>query len=101
MQSKILDTLPDELNNKDTIVENGCGRCNAKSCSMTGSLPCLTCSHFVTTVNHKPYFVKMIELCDTSLSKATIRHEIEDLNLIKTLYVNWLREICIKEEETE
>lgn len=101
MQSKILDTLPDELNNKDTIVENGCGRCNAKSCSMTGSLPCLTCSHFVTTVNHKPYFVKMIELCNTSLSKATIRHEIEDLNLIKTLYVNWLREICIKEEETE
>ncbi len=98
-QNKIIDSVPDELNNNDSVVENGCGRCTSKTCTMTGSLPCLVCQNFVTTIEHKPYFIKMIENCDVLLNNATVRHEIEDLNLIKTLYTNWLREICIKEEE--
>lgn len=98
-QSRILDTLPDELNGDDTLVEGGCGHCIAKTCKMTGSLPCLICKDFVTTVDRKSYFIKMISYIDMQLEKATIRHEIEDLTLIKTLYINWLREICLKEEE--
>lgn len=98
-QSRILDTLPDELNGDDTLVEGGCGHCMAKTCKMTGSLPCLICKDFVTTVDRKSYFIKMISYIDMQLEKATIRHEIEDLTLIKTLYINWLREICLKEEE--
>ena len=41
----------------------------------------------------------MIEMVDRRLKNAVIPHEIEDLNLMKKLYVNWLREICIHEEE--
>lgn len=99
-QSRILDTLPDELNGDDTLVEGGCGHCMAKTCKMTGSLPCLICKDFVTTVDRKSYFIKMISYINMQLEKATIRHEIEDLTLIKTLYINWLREICLKEEES-
>lgn len=100
-KSRILDELPNELENSETLVENGCGHCMAKTCSMTGSLPCLICEDFVTTIKHKSYFIKMISNCDELLKKTTIRHEIEDINLIKTLYVNWLREIYIKEEEDD
>lgn len=99
-QSQILDSLPQKFDGNDTLVENGCGHCIAKSCTMTGSLPCLICKDFVTTVDHKHYFIKMISNCDELLKKTTIRHEIEDINLIKTLYVNWLKNIYIKEEET-
>lgn len=98
-QSQILDSLPQKFDGNDTLVENGCGHCIAKSCTMTGSLPCLICKDFVTTVDHKHYFIKMISNCDELLKKTTIRHEIEDINLIKTLYVNWLKNIYIKEEE--
>lgn len=98
-QSHILDTLPNELNGNDTLVEGGCGHCMAKTCKMTGSLPCLICKDFVTTVDRKPYFINMIGYIDLQLERATIRHEIEDLTLIKTLYINWLREIYLKEEE--
>lgn len=98
-QSHILDSLPDNLASNETLVEGGCGHCMAKTCHMTGSLPCLICKDFVTTVDRKPYFINMICKCDELLKKTTIRHEIEDISLIKTLYTNWLREICIKEEE--
>lgn len=98
-QSHILDSLPDNLASNETLVEGGCGHCMAKTCHMTGSLPCLICKDFVTTVDRKPYFIKMICNCDELLKKATIRHEVEDISLIKTLYTSWLREICIKEEE--
>lgn len=99
-QKKILDTLPDNLKNSETVVENGCGHCVAKSCHMTGSLPCLICDDFITTVDRKPYFINMIENCDKLIENTTIRHEIEDINLIKTLYTNWLREIYIKEAQS-
>lgn len=98
-KSHILDSLPDNLKSNETLVEGGCGHCIAKTCHMTGSLPCLICKDFVTTVDRKPYFINMICKCDELLKKTTIRHEIEDISLIKTLYTNWLREICIKEEE--
>lgn len=98
-QSHVLDILPDELSGNETLVEGGCGHCTAKTCKMTGSLPCLICKDFVTTVDRKPYFIKMISYIDMQLERATIRHEIEDLTLIKTLYINWLREIYLKEEE--
>lgn len=99
-QSHILDTLPDELNGNETLVEGGCGHCMAQTCKMTGSLPCLICKDFVTTVERKEYYIKMVDYVDIQLKQATIRHEIEDLTLIKTLYINWLREICLKEEES-
>lgn len=98
-RSHILDTLPNNLNENETLVENGCGHCIAKTCNMIGSLPCLICKDFVTTINRKPYFIKMISYFDEVLESSTIRHEIEDLTLMKTLYINWLREICLKEEE--
>ena len=95
----ILNELPNDLCNEKTKVEGGCGHCNAKSCNMTGNIPCLMCKHFVTTPSHKPYFIKMISNCDKLLSQTSINHEKEDLTLIKTLYASWLRELCIIEEE--
>ena len=100
-RKQIVDKLPNNLSNKETEVEAGCGHCNADCCNMIGNTPCLMCNHFVTTPNHKPYFVKMISNCDKLLSQTKIPHEKEDLTLIKTLYTNWLRELCIVEEEME
>ena len=98
-KSHILDKLPNDLRGNETLVEGGCGHCMAKLCKMKGSLPCLICKDFVTTIDRKSYFIKMIGYIDIQLERATIRHEIEDLTLIKTLYINWLREIYLKEEE--
>lgn len=95
----VLSELPANLQGNDSAVEGGCGHCSASMCAIQGSTPCLICSHFVTTAAHKQYFIKMIEMVDRRLKNAVIPHEIEDLNLMKKLYVNWLREICIHEEE--
>lgn len=100
-QRNVLDTLPDDYAGNDTVVENGCGHCTSAACTIIGSAPCLICPNFITTVNHKQYFIKMIARIDELLSKETIPHRIEDLTLIKRLYVNWLREIYLHEEETE
>lgn len=99
--NRILDDLPIAFSDKDSITEHDCGHCTAKTCTITGSLPCLTCKNFITTIKHKQYFIRMIKSFDELISKTTIRHEIEDLNYIKRLYISWLREICIKEEEQE
>jgi len=98
-RAHVLSELPDTLKDNDSIVEGGCGHCKASMCAIQGSTPCLICGHFVTTIAHKQYFVKMIDMVENRLKTATIPHEIEDLNLMKKLYVNWLREIYIHEEE--
>lgn len=98
-RDNVLSELPDNLKGSDSEVEGGCGHCAASMCAIQGNTPCLICDYFITTAAHKQYFIKMIEMIDRKLKKATIPHEIEDLNLMKKLYVNWLREICIHEEE--
>ena len=98
-RAHVLSELPDTLKDNDSVVEGGCGHCKASMCAIQGSTPCLICSHFVTTAAHKQYFIKMIDMVERRLKTATIPHEIEDLNLRKKLYVNWLREIYIHEEE--
>ena len=98
-RAHVLSELPDTLKDNDSVVEGGCGHCKASMCAIQGSTPCLICSHFITTTAHKQYFIKMIDMVERRLKTATILHEIEDLNLMKKLYVNWLREIYIHEEE--
>ena len=98
-RAHVLSELPNSLKDNDSVVEGGCGNCQASMCAVQGSTPCLICSHFVTTAAHKLYFIKMIDMVERRLKTATIPHEIEDLNLMKKLYVNWLREIYIHEEE--
>lgn len=96
--NRILETVPDNMN-KQNAVEGGCGHCNSSVCSVQGTTPCLICNHFVTTTEHAPYFIKMIAGIDEELKKASIPHQIEDLTLMKKLYVNWLREIYLFKED--
>ena len=98
LHSRILETVPDNMN-KQNAVEGGCGHCNSSVCSVQGTTPCLICNHFVTTTEHAPYFIKMIAGIDEELKKASIPHQIEDLTLMKKLYVNWLREIYLFKED--
>ena len=98
-QARVLNELPKNLQTAATIVEKGCGHCSSAMCTVQGSTPCLICKSFVTTIAHKPYFIKAIETLDQLIERTTIPHQIEDLNLMKKLYVGWLREIYILEEE--
>lgn len=98
IEGKLLDDVPDGLKDKNNIVEDGCGYCQNSKCDMIGALPCVICKHFVTTISHKLYFEKMIKNIDTLLENTTIPHEKDDLNLMKAVYVTWLKEIYLKEE---
>jgi len=94
--SKVVDKIP--VNNKESIVENGCGNCTAKKCVLTSSLPCLACENFITTVKHEKYFIKAIENVDNLISKSNTIHDKEDLLTIKKLHVFYLKAICIHKE---
>lgn len=91
--SKIVDELPESAMGTDSDVENGCGKCTAKSCISTTSLPCLSCKYFVTTVNHEIFFKTAISGLDKLITQTTNAHDKEDLVTIKQLHVLYLRAI--------
>lgn len=93
VSSKIVKQIPASLNAPSATVENGCGSCTAECCTMTSSLPCLACEHFITTEGHEKYFIKAIEGVDLLIEKAKTQHDKDDLNTIKTLYVLYLKAI--------
>lgn len=97
--SKIVDEIPSEINTKENDVENGCGKCTAKTCDLTSSLPCLTCKHFITTTKHEIFFKKAIENVDRLIEKTINKHDKEDLITIKQLYVLYLKAIYKHKEE--
>ena len=72
---------------KENDVENGCGKCTAKKCEFTSSLPCLACKYFITTTNHEIFFKKSINNIDRIIEKTLNKHDKEDLITIKQLYV--------------
>lgn len=91
--SKIVDELPETAKGKDADVENGCGKCTAKSCVSTTSLPCLSCKHFVTTPQHEVFFKKAIDSLDQLIVQTTNAHDKEDLITVKQLHVLYLKAI--------
>lgn len=95
---KIVDSIPSEYDNSKSIVEHGCGICTSEHCVNTTVLPCLTCSKFITTVEHEIFFVKAINLLEQRLDKAKTPHDKEDLITIKKLYVLYLEAIYQKKE---
>ncbi|ELC8389504.1 tyrosine-type recombinase/integrase [Clostridium perfringens] len=92
-ESKIIDKIPDEFKSKENDVENGCGKCTAKKCEFTSSLPCLACKYFITTTNHEIFFKKSINNIDRIIEKTLNKHDKEDLITIKQLYVLYLKAI--------
>lgn len=91
--SKIIKEIPNNLNGEEYDVENGCGKCTAKSCVITSSLPCLACKHFITTPQHEIFFKKAIENIDKLIEKTINNHDKEDLITIKKLYILYLKSI--------
>ena len=65
---------------------------------MTGSLPCMACKYFITTIKHEIFFKKAIEDVDRLIKATSNRHDKEDLVTIKELYVLYLKAI-IKHKE--
>ena len=99
-KDNIVEALPKEIDKKSSVVENGCGNCKCKSCVIKTSLPCLACKYFVTTVEHEKFFVKAIKNVDKLIEKAKTRHDIEDLTIVKTLYVLYLEAIYRKKADS-
>jgi hypothetical protein len=91
--AKIVEQFPAPAESAENDVENGCGKCTANECVMKSSLPCIVCEHFVTTVNHAPFFIRAIENVDRLMATAGSRHDIEDLVIIKNLYGAYLEAI--------
>ena len=97
--SKILDVIPKELDNKENDVENGCGKCTAPNCVITSSLPCMACKYFITTVAHEKFFIKAIDNVQRLIEQTNNRHDKEDLVTIKGLYLLYLKAIRKHKEE--
>lgn len=94
----IVGELPAEMRGPGRAVEGGCGSCSAESCTATGPLPCLACRHFVTTPAHEPFFLRAIEAVDALIEMGGSRHDIEDLQTVKTLNALYLKEIYLLRE---
>lgn len=84
---------------KQSLVENGCGHCKTQTCISRGSLPCLLCKDFVTTVKHEKDFIRMIDITDHMISEAHDQHDKDDLTTIKSLYVQYLKAIYLFKEQ--
>lgn len=91
--SKLVEEIPEHLKSKEFDVEDGCGKCTHDHCVISSSLPCMSCKHFITTVEHEKYFIKAIDNVDRLIQQSSTRHDIEDLVTIKTLYVLYLQAI--------
>ena len=97
---KVVDRIPDDLRTAEHDVQDGCGKCKSDSCFAAGPAPCLICSDFITTVEYERFFISAIDKIDRMIKATSCRHDIEDLVLIKTLYVKFL-EAIYKRKETE
>lgn len=91
--SKVVDRIPASADSDENDVEYGCGKCTACECVMKSSLPCMVCAHFITTVDHAPFFIRAIENVDRLIAASENRHDTEDLNTIKSLYCAYLEAI--------
>ena len=97
--SHIIDKIPPEVDKDSNIVENGCGNCKSKQCTMRNALPCLICDDFVTTVEHEPAFRRAIEAVDRLIQQSETKHDKDDLITIKLLLVMYLKAIYQKKQE--
>ena len=94
IKNNIKKEIPKEVDISENIVENGCGNCKADLCVVTTSVPCLICKNFITTPKHEKYFIKAIENIDKLIDKDNnTKHDKEDLTIIKTLYILYLKKI--------
>lgn len=97
--SKVVDAIPDNVRDKDSDVENGCGKCAAHECVSLTSLPCLVCEHFITTIAHEPFFKESVARLDALIASAANPHDREDLLTMKKLHVLYLKSIYKRREE--
>lgn len=98
---EVTSKLPEGLDNKNSVVQNGCGNCKSDKCVMKTTLPCLICEHFITTPAHEPYFVKAIEELDKLIEAGKLQHDVEDLITTKKLHVMYLNAIYKHLKEAE
>lgn len=99
--NKILEAIPDEFNNDEHDVENGCGKCSAENCLAINALPCMACKYFITTPEHAKFFEKAIDMLDKNLLLAKTKHDKDDILKIKEFYVLYLRAIYRYKESEE
>ncbi len=94
----VLDNIPDEINDIEHEVEDGCGKCRRKNCikvetNTMNSLPCFCCKDFVTSAEYIPFFKQKIQELDAKLLCAVVPHDIEDITTIKRICVKYLEAI--------
>lgn len=80
-------------------VSHECGYCKADSCYNLSYIECLLCHNFVTMPSKLPYFKEQLKEIDDRLQKATLSHDIEDLNNIKRLLLKYVENIKLIQEK--
>ena len=95
---KIVGSIPDCADSPECEVESGCGNCTSPECVASTALPCLVCSHFVTTTAHEQFFIRALEHTEELIASAGTRHDVEDLMTIKNLYGAYLEAIYRRKE---
>lgn len=87
------------LIDKNHTVAKECGYCSSENCVLNNTLDCLTCSHFVATVDRIPFFRIQIASIDLKINEIKAQHDIESLICIKRLYVKYIEELMLKHYE--
>lgn len=95
----IAETIPENIDQDKSVVENGCGNCKSDQCTMRNALPCLICDNFITTVKHEPAFRRAVEAVDKLIQNSDTKHDKDDLITIKLLLVMYLKAIYQKKRE--
>lgn len=101
----IKDCVEKGLDPVNQSVSHNCGVCSLplqKSCNNShGLFSCLVCQSFVTTLQHKDYFIKAIENLNLQIEKASNLHEKEELTAVKTICGTYLYAIIQKEHSDD
>lgn len=67
INGQVFKQLDSSIANSDNEVEEGCGYCNIKACSINSYLGCLMCNFFVSTIDRIPFFEEQIKIMDNKL----------------------------------
>lgn len=82
----------------ENTVDDGCGMCTIKSCTIRTELGCPMCSNFISMISSIPYFEKRIIKIDNKILNANIVHEVDILRAMKKIYVAYLEKLYILKE---
>jgi site-specific recombinase XerD len=97
VKGKVVENIQDELGSEVNIeqrkVKGQSGYCRFNECVDEDDIDCLTCNHFITTLDHLPIIKKTIFEIDLEIENEPNYNEKQALIKVKELYVRYMLEM--------